>query len=512
MAERGGSVLIRQVRLVPVGRRTPWQQPVDVRIAAGVVTEVGPGLTRRPGEGEHDADGRWAIPGLWDQHVHMAQWARTLGRLDLSGAESAAHASRLVGTHAAARDDDTVIVGFGHRSATWPVAPTVADLDAVSGRHPVVLISGDGHHGWLNSAALAALGLPPRVGVLAETDWFPVFGRLETLPGFADDESAYPAAVARAAAVGIVGIGDMEFGAGYHDWPERVARGLDRIRVRPATYVDRLPEVLAAGLRTGDRLDDLGLITMGPLKVISDGSLNTRTAHCHQPYAGDPPSEHPRGRLNQTPEELTDLVRRAHTHGLEVAVHAIGDAAVGIALDAIAAVGARGSIEHAQLMDVADVARLARLGLRASVQPAHLFDDRDVTDVCWPDRGDRCFMLHSLVQAGATLALGSDAPVAPLDPWLAMAAAVHRSADQREPWNPAEALTPEQALYASTDGQTTLAIGSRGDVVLLDRDPLARPGGDADTAATARALRTMPVAATFLAGRLTHSPDGQATP
>jgi predicted amidohydrolase YtcJ len=100
------------------------------------------------------------------------------------------------------------------------------------------------------------------------------------------------------------------------------------------------------------------------------------------------------------------------------------------------------------------------------------------------------------------LALGSDAPVAPLDPWLAMAAAVHRSADERAPWNEAESLTPAEALAASTDGQPTLGVGSRGDIVLLDADPL---GSAADSAEAARILRGMPVAATFVAGHLTHS-------
>ena len=171
-------------------------------------------------------------------------------------------------------------------------------------------------------------------------------------------------------------------------------------------------------------------------------------------------------------------------------------------MQAFEATGATGGIEHAQLVRLEDLPRMARLGVRASVQPAHLLDDRDTTLRLWGDRADRCFALRSMVDAGVVLALGSDAPVAPLDPWLAMAAAVHRSADEREPWNPAESLTPAEALAASTDGQPTLGVGSRGDVVLLDADPL---GAAADSGEAARILRGMPVAATLLAGRLTHS-------
>jgi predicted amidohydrolase YtcJ len=235
---------------------------------------------------------------------------------------------------------------------------------------------------------------------------------------------------------------------------------------------------------------------MGPLKVISDGSLNTRTARCCEPYTGT------RGTQNYDLEEMTALLARAHAGGLEIALHAIGDEAVDLALQAFAATGAAGAVEHAQLVRLDDLPRMARLGVRASVQPAHLLDDRDTTHRLWADRADRCFALRSMTDAGVELALGSDAPVAPLDPWLAMAAAVHRSADDREPWNPAESLTPAQALAASTDGQPTIDVGSRGDVALLNADPLAPQRNSRDAA---RLLRGMPVAATIVAGRVVHT-------
>jgi predicted amidohydrolase YtcJ len=144
---------------------------------------------------------------------------------------------------------------------------------------------------------------------------------------------------------------------------------------------------------------------------------------------------------------------------------------------------------------------MARLGVRAGVHPAHLLDDRDVAERCWPDRTDRCFALRAMADAGVVLTMGSDAPVSPLDPWLAMAAAVHRSADERAPWHPEQSLTPGEALAASTDGQGTLAVGSRGDIVLLDDDPLE---AGADPAEAAGRLRRMRVAATFVAGRPTY--------
>ena len=195
---------------------------------------------------------------------------------------------------------------------------------------------------------------------------------------------------------------------------------------------------------------------MGPLKVISDGSLNTRSAWCEHPYADGSGS----GAPNQSPAELRALMTRATEHGLETAIHAIGDAACHDVLAAYEETGARGSMEHAQLMTRADVALMGRLGVRASVQPAHLLDDRDVTELIWPDRADRCFPLRWMVEDGVPMAFGSDAPVSPLDPWLAIAAAVHRSADDRPAWHGEQALTPREALAASVDGQGSVHAGA----------------------------------------------------
>ena len=275
------------------------------------------------------------------------------------------------------------------------------------------------------------------------------------------------------------------------------------LRVRWATYADTLDEVIDAGLRTGDPLpgcDDR--ITMGPLKIISDGSLNTRTAWCCEPYSDAHRLEYPAGQANLSGDELRDLLKRAHGGGLEVATHAIGDAAVAEALAAYAETGAIGSIEHAQLVGRDDVRRMADLGVRASVQPAHLLDDRDLTELAWPGRAERCFAFRWMLDDGVELALGSDAPVSPLDPWLAIAAAVHRSADERDAWHGEQALTPAEALAASVDGQPTVGVGSPGDLVLLDADPLAV---HADSAETGAALRTMSVALTAVGGRVVHS-------
>jgi predicted amidohydrolase YtcJ len=495
-----GSVLLRGARLVVLDESDAPDGLVDVRIVGGRIEQVAPALSRRVGEEVVDAGGRWAMPGLWDAHVHLGLWALARQRLDVSGTTSPQEVLNRVAEHVAGRVSSGVVLGYGYRSAAWARPPTRAELDGVSGTHPVVLISGDGHNGWINAPAAAVLGVPPPEGALVEQEWFDVLSRLERAAPSVDPVSAYRAALQAAAAKGVVGITDFEFERGWEQWPQRFADGLDVVRVRTATYADALDDVVGAGLSTGAILSS-PLLTMGPLKVISDGSLNTGTAYCCRPYAVAG-GEATRGRVNVAVGELTELLRRADAAGLRAAVHAIGDASVHDALEAFAGSGASGSVEHVQLVARQDVPRFAALGVTASVQPGHLLDDREVVERLWPDRSHRCFAFASLLRAGARLALGSDAPVAPLDPWLAVAAAVHRSADARPPWNPVEALTVRQALCASTDGWLRLTPGGPGDVVLLDEDPLVACESSAEAA---RRLRALPVCATFVAGQATHA-------
>lgn len=490
------SVLLRHVRLVTLDVPAPGD-PVDVRLDGGRVTAVAAGLSPAAGERVVDVDGRWLMPGLWDQHVHFTQWAQTRTRLDVSGTTDPAQVIARVAAHLPACRGDDWLFGFGFRLTDWQREPTVAELDAVTGERPVVITSGDAHAGWLNSAALRALDGPATDGVLTEVPWFELMPRVIELNAAQDGTAAVREAAAGAGARGVVGIADFEFAEPLATWRERIAAGADALWVRTAVYPDHLDDVIGAGLRTGSPVTPDGLVRLGPLKIISDGSLNSRTAYCHEPYAGG--ADH--GIQNHDRAELVRLLTQAHSHGLRAAVHAIGDAAAHDALAAFARTGARGSIEHAQLLDPEDIPAMAALGLVASVQPAHLLDDRDAATELWTDRADRCFPLRSLLDAGVTVRFGSDAPVSPLDPWEAMAAAVHRSADAREPWNPAEAVTVAEALAASVDGHGTVVEGQRADLALLDRDPSDAPD---DTASAAAHLRAVQVEATWRDGHLTH--------
>ncbi|POH67560.1 amidohydrolase [Cryobacterium zongtaii] len=484
------------------GRLPGSDDLVDVRVDDGLITSIGylaPASGHSPATRTVDLGERWITPGLWDNHVHFSQWSQTARRLDVSDATSARAAAdlvaaRLAAVPAAGKHDR--LVGFGFRDALWSDAPSRTLLDAVSGPVPVVLVSGDLHSCWLNSAALAVYGFAGhQTGLLREDDAFAVEHAIDNVPD-ADLDAWADEAARAAAARGVVGIVDLEMTWNLDVWRRRIDAGTDSLRVDFGLYTHHLDDAIAQGLTSGQVIDGTGgLLTVGPYKVITDGSLNTRTAYCFDAYPGLS-GDHDRGMLTVPADELEALMRRAAAAGIRPAVHAIGDNANSLALDAFEAVGCTGSIEHAQLLTAADVARFGRLGITASVQPEHALDDRDVADRYWAGRTERAFPLADLLAAGVQLALGSDAPVAPLDPWVAISAAVGRSRGERAAWHPDQAISRQAALAASARGRHGIGVGQIADLAICEIDPFVASVAD---------LRRMPVAATLLGGRFTHS-------
>ncbi|PMC03367.1 metal-dependent hydrolase [Microbacterium sp. UMB0228] len=486
---------VRAVRPVGPGREFLLDdEPVDLHLADGRIVDIAP-TGALPARGEViEADGAWAVPGLWDNHVHTVQWALAAERVPLGEADSAAGAARLMRDAPVLPDGRRI--GTGFRDALWPDRPSVAALDAETGVVPTYLINADVHSVWLNSAALAREGFRGDDGLLREEDAFEISRRLNAVDPKHSDEAVVRAGAA-AAARGVTGLVDFDMAWNADAWPRRILAGFAAHRVEFAFYPADLDRAITAGLRSGERLavsDPAGLVgslvRVGSLKVISDGSLGTRTAACSHSYPGDPANY---GVLTVPPDELTALLTTAAGAGIEVAVHAIGDRAVTAALDAFGASGATGSMEHAQLVRHADLARFARLGVRASVQPQHAVDDRDLVEHHWAEQTAIGYPLASLLSAGAEVRFGSDAPVTPLDPWHAIAAAVWRTDDDRVAWHPEERVTLDQALEASV--RTSLRPGQSADIVLVGSDPRT---------ADAAGLRTMPVTTTLLGGRLTH--------
>ncbi len=307
------------------------------------------------------------------------------------------------------------------------------------------------------------------------------------------------AGVREAHRLGVTGIHDYQRPAGLATWQRLHAdRRLD-LRVWASLPYERLDEALGLELRTG--LGDEWL-RIGPIKAFADGTLGSRTASMLQPF-----EDAGLGLALLTCEELTDAVRRAAEGGLDIAVHAIGDAANRTVLDALEATapvwqpaGRRPRIEHAQVLDPADLPRFAALGVTASMQPSHAPTDREGAFTAWgPARTANAYAWGALQRSGAVLAFGSDAPIEPVDPLGGVQAAVTRD------WPVEQALSVEDALAGFWAGAAyarhaerrsgRLLPGYDADLVVLDRDPLTCPPDE---------IAGIEVVATMVAGRWVH--------
>ncbi|HKN52507.1 MAG TPA: amidohydrolase family protein [Amycolatopsis sp.] len=465
----------------------------DVRVNDGLVTAItspgSDGFAARVVDGH----GGTLLPGLVDAHVHMVQWARFRRRIPLEAAASAAEAVELLLAHllATPSQSEELVVGASFRDGLWPDKPHKDLLQRALPGRAVALFSADLHTLWLSPAALRLIGRDHPTGVLVEHECMAATAALPSAPIDVQDRWVTEA-IEAAASRGVTGIVDYEYADTVVDWTRRCASAPPAARIACAIARHLLDQTIERGHRTGDVLPVAdGLLTVGPFKLFVDGSLNTRTAYCHDPYEGTDS----RGLLELPPSELVPLMRRAASHGLVPAVHAIGDQANTIALDAFAEVGCPGRIEHAQLLAPEDVSRFAALGVIAGVQPAHQPDDRDVADRHWHGRTARAFPYGSLLKSGARLEIGSDAPVSPLDPWDGIASAVARTDDERPPWHPEQSIPFEDALAAASGGRRGIAVGDVADLMITAADPASLSPSD---------LRTLPVTATILAGHVTH--------
>lgn len=471
------SLLLRDVTIGFTGRRA------DVRVAGGRLVAVEPVGLSVDGAEVIDAKGGTLLPGLIDAHAHLLQWSSAQQRVSLASARSAHEAADLIA--AAQATPGVLLQGANFHAALWPDQPHRTLLDRALPDQPIALFSNDLHTLWLSSATLRMINVDHPTGVFIEDECMALTASLPAPPVDVTDRWVV-AATEAAAARGVTTIADYEYTDTVTDWRRR-ATPATRIRCIIAKFL--LDETIARGLHTGDPVGEL--LTVGPLKIFMDGSLNTRTAYCHDHYPGGDYE----GELLETLDDLLPVLRKAVAGGIGLALHAIGDRANSLALDAFAALGVGGRIEHAQLVGPTDFPRFAALGVVAGVQPAHQPDDRDAADHHWAGRTDRAFAYGSLHKAGATLEFGSDAPVSPLDPWDSIASAVTRTDDDRPGWHPEQCLSLETAVAASTGGRTTVAAGDPADLVLVGRDIAHLPPSE---------LRDLPIKATLLDGRFTH--------
>lgn len=476
-------MLIRNVILAPGG------DSVDVQTVDGRIAEVHPAQqTARPIEGDV-LDGRGAalLPSFVDSHVHLTQWAASLTRIDVSGADSAVDLVDIL-ARSNERHGQGILRAQGFRDALWPDAPHKDVLqNALPGRRSAIT-SMDLHTLWLSPALLAELGIDHPTGVLRDHDCMEALNALDKLSDPAEGDRDALAATAELARRGITAITDFEYADNRAVWGRRVENGAPSVDVHFAVWREWLEHELVLGARTGDAAFDH--VALGPLKVMFDGSLNTRTACCHDPYPGGDST----GLLLETQQDLVEIMEKARAGGITPAIHAIGDKANSRALDAFEQVGGGGRIEHAQQLLPVDVARFAAASVTASVQPQHAMSDREVADELWGGRASIAYPYLSLHRAGVRLLFGSDAPVSPPSPLDAVADAVWRTDDEREPWQPAEALPLDVALAAACGGRSSVDVGEVADLVLLVEHPAHLGNPD---------LRALPVRATVRGGLAT---------
>ena len=464
-----------------------------------------------------DLGGRCVLPGFTDSHVHFPTWAVAQSEVRLEGTRSLDEALARVRDALGSVRPGGWLRGRGWRSGEWSPAvdPTKEALDQISIEVPIALMARDSHSVWLNSAALAqADGDLPQPGGVVEVDergeptgvlreescWHFRDRYVE----ISDDEyvDAMRSGVKLAHTRGLTAVHDKDGWLGaLRFWQRLVADDALTLRVWQSLPHDQVDQLAELGLQScfGD-----GLLKIGYLKVFMDGTLGSQTARLMDGSGVEITSR----------DEFAEIVRRAARAGFPVAVHAIGDRANRDALDAFEETadewrprGLRQRIEHAQLLTEEDVGRFASLGVAASVQFSHAPSDRDLADTLWNGMTERAYAYRSLLEAGALLANGSDAPIEELDPLAGIRAGVLRTLDERPGWHLEQALTVEQALEATTVNPAWLARDERrrgkllpgylADLVVLDRDPLTIP---------AEQLGDVQVVATMVGGRWVHNP------
>lgn len=454
----------------------------------------------------YDAKGRTLMPGFIDAHGHVTGLGFNALLLDLSDTSSLDQALAKISDYAAKNPEMPWILGRGWNQEKWGLGrfPTAAELDRAVGGRPTWLVRVDGHAGWANSRAMSAAGINASTKA-------PAGGRIETAAGgqpsgvFVDAATGlveahvpkplprdYDRALYEAQTLllkyGITTATDM--GTTVADWQAyRRAGDTGKLKVRILSYANEIGDMVTLGGPTqtpwlyGDKLRMVGV------KLYLDGALGSRGAWLKSAYSDAPGVT---GLPLLTYSALRNKLVRASMDKFQVAVHAIGDKANEDMLDAIESVAdtytgdRRWRIEHAQVVDPADMARFGKYGTIASMQPIHQPSDRTMAEArLGAGRLAGAYAWRSLGATGARVAFGSDFPVESPNPLPGFAAAISREDASGQPsggWQPQEKVSREAALDGFTrtaafaafaeDRLGILAPGMRADFVILDVDPM----------------------------------------
>jgi predicted amidohydrolase YtcJ len=443
--------------------------------------------------------GVYVFPGFDDAHTHLGEAGSMKLNLDLSGAHSRQAMMAAVAEFARTLPPGHWITGGRWDQTLWPdkTLPNRQELDQVTAGHPAFLVRVDGHIALANTAALKAAGItattkPPQGGAIdLDAQGQPtgmvresaqdLVTRAIPPPTAAERKRGLELAIADAVANGVTSVQD------FSDWEDFLAAEAlekeSKLDVRISEWIAFKEPLEEEKRERAQHHHDDPMLHTGMLKGFMDGSLGSRTAALKQPYSDDQGNA---GLPQFTQAELNAMTVERAKAGFQIGFHAIGDKGVEMALQAFSQPGvsrtARNRIEHAQVVDPADIPRFRELGLIASMQPSQL-----LTDMHWaearlgPQRAAYSYAWKSFLDAGVRLAFGTDYPVEPISPYRGLYAAVSRkSEDGKQTYFPEQRITRGQALYAYTQGSAyaefaektkgKLEPGYEADFILVDRD------------------------------------------
>ncbi|HEY2860157.1 MAG TPA: amidohydrolase [Terracidiphilus sp.] len=500
-----------------------------IAVSNGIVIAVGTtaDITRLAGPDtklyhlDSSSTSNYIFPGFNDAHTHLGSAGQTKLNVDLTGVKSLADMLAKVQKFATAAPASHWLTGGNWDHTLWPdkKLPTRQDLDKVTGDHPAFLGRIDGHISLANSAALKAAGITgltkaPQggaidldasgepTGIVRETAQ-ELIDKIVPPPTPEERRHGLELAITDAVSHGITSVQD------FSDWQDfLVYEQMEKegaLDVRISEWLPfREPLDKLKDMRAHHEANDPMLHT-GMLKGFMDGSLGSRTAALKAPYTDDPGNS---GLPQFTQDELNKMAIERAKAGFQMGFHAIGDKGTAMALEAFAQPGvshtARNRIEHAQVVDPADIPRFKQLGVIASMQPNHLLTDMNwAEDRLGPKRAAYSYAWKAFLDAGVPLAFGTDYPVEPIAPWRGLFVAVTRTNEKgTKSYYPQNKLTRGQALYAYTQGSAyaefaethkgKLLPGYDADFIVVDRD-IYKVG--------APALLFTEVVGTFVGGR-----------
>jgi len=453
-----------------------------------------------------DYHGRTMLPGLIDAHAHIFGLGEAMMNVNLMGFTSLKDALDEIKTFANRYPDELWLTGRGWNQTLWPenAFPTAKDLDSVLSDRPVYLARVDGHAAWVNTLALEKAGIDrntpdPQGGAIIRDEKGNPTGILIDRAMYLVRELIPPAneetyrnrltiALHDIAAHGLTGVHD----AGVSELQFSIYQDFERRR----KLTTRVYGLISGSGETFDRLSVKGpivnpnsdILTLRSVKLYSDGALGSRGAALKEDYSDDPGN---RGLLFDSEDFFYEQIKKVSNAGFQVGIHAIGDKANHVILNAFERAFASGvdpelrhRIEHAQIVTVDEIPRFGELNIIASMQPIHATSDMNMAeDRVGPDRILGGYAWRTFLNHGAVIASGSDFPVEPVNPFYGLHAAVNRTDHRGNPsggWFPDQRMTRAEALRTFTldaafsghmeERTGSIEPGKWADFIIIDRD------------------------------------------